>query len=101
MSGRWKIIPKLEGWDRNAWPIPKFGRVDLIDHEAWRVTLNEKLDTEFEERVSINEILTLPYDVSSGARAVELGLTSLIKTEMKGNVERMLILRNKLYGRRA
>lgn len=88
MSGRWTIIPKLEEWDRNAWPIPNFGRVDVINHkEAWRVTLNEKLDTEFEERVNIDEILTLPYDVSSGARAVELKLTRLIKTKTKSTVE--------------
>ena len=81
LAHRWPVLPVLEGWKREEWSIPLFGRVDMMDEtDTVRVTLDENLISFSEVSVPVSEIMDTPPHGLDGAGAVEIHLTRLIAT---------------------
>jgi hypothetical protein len=78
-NGRWTVIG-AETWDRNAWPLPLFARMDAVSGECYVVKYDEgDLCTEVSIRPgSSEECAVLPRDLLSGYKAVEIKLDRLL-----------------------
>jgi hypothetical protein len=77
IEGTWQILGRREGWRRERWPAPPFGRVNEVDNAAWKVWYSEEDLTTIleEEECEIEEAAELPPDSLLGAGAVEIVLT--------------------------
>jgi Immunity protein 26 len=79
IKGHWPTLGKLEDWRPEDWPIPEFGRRDLIGGSFRVVYSAEDLRAPVrEEPISEDECDKLPRDALSGAGAVERVLTELL-----------------------
>jgi hypothetical protein len=81
VMGQWIVLGRSQGWAADDWPMPAFGRRDLV-HGPLRVEY-EPGDLRGPARelpVSESELAALPRDALSGAGAVELVLTDLLAT---------------------
>ncbi|MFN8444522.1 MAG: immunity 26/phosphotriesterase HocA family protein [Caldilineaceae bacterium] len=82
-TGKWPLIMNGLPFDRDDWPVPKFGRIDIIDREwGWLVEYPNKgkwsnLPLQ-ETRVKSIELMGLPRDRMSGSRAIEVKLDDLL-----------------------
>jgi hypothetical protein len=73
INGEWPVIHQTDDWRRDQWPMPAFGRVDLVDprigyRSIYRDDSIEGLVTE--TRVTAEEARSLPYDCSYGYLAL-------------------------------
>lgn len=81
LAHRWPVLPVFEGWKREEWPIPLFGRMDILNEtDAVQVKLHEDLIDSIQKSVPVSEIMDLPVHSGYGAGAVEIHLTRLIAT---------------------
>jgi hypothetical protein len=91
VEGNWPIVGKSEGWNREEWPMPLFGRFVEIDGKAWRVEYKDDDPNSIprETRISVDESEKLPSNSLLGAGAVEIRLTKLLSdspaTSSRGN----------------
>ena len=79
-NGEWRIIGHSQ-WNRESWPMPRFGRVDTASGErAWCVEYSEDDPNHVirETTCSVPEAKQLPRDSLLGAGAVEIRLTQLL-----------------------
>jgi hypothetical protein len=87
IEGRWHLVKTTREFDRAQWPVPNFGRIDLINLQVGRVVeydqdVNGLLDLPIRESVRpAEEVADLPEDGVWGARAVELALNRLLSSE--------------------
>ncbi|MFN8440420.1 MAG: immunity 26/phosphotriesterase HocA family protein [Caldilineaceae bacterium] len=78
-SGHWPLISVGFAFIREEWPVPRFGRVDIIEKEwGWLVEYpdSDKWNNNpiSETRVPVNELVGLPRDSLFDSRAVEIKL---------------------------
>jgi hypothetical protein len=78
--GRWPIIGALPDWRREAWPMPAFGRDELLSDRLWRV---EYADDDPNSRprefaITRGEFEQLPKDGLAGYGFIEERLTGLL-----------------------
>lgn len=80
-EGRWPLIVIDRPFNREDWPVPRFGRVDMFDH-AWITEYSQDDDGRAlyvtEKRASMTEISDLPEDGTASAGYVEVKLAMLI-----------------------
>ena len=77
LKGRWPVLGRLTAWDRTAWPLPEFGRIDALEERlGFRVRYSEQTLSEVTcTPTSAAEIRHLPQAAMYGDRAVEIRLT--------------------------
>ena len=77
LQDRWPILGHDDGWQREAWPMPPFGRHLEIDGKAWRVEYqnDDPNSVPRETWISMEEFRRLPDNGLLGAGAVESRLT--------------------------
>jgi hypothetical protein len=84
VNGKWSIIGRIEPWEPNDWPLPKFVS-DANDPESITITEfdDETLDAKSVRTVSRNSIdwQALPIDMMMGSGSVEIKLTRLLERE--------------------
>ncbi len=82
LSGlRWPVIGKLPQWDRTVWPMPDFGRDDLLrDDVYWRVRYpgDNPNGEPYETRISKAEYDQLPEDGIEGSAYLEARLNRML-----------------------
>jgi hypothetical protein len=81
LHGKWPVICQSPQWRRDAWPLPEFGRFELMDHTvAYRTAYDENDLSQFtsETRVSPEEAHCLPDDCLHGYLALESHLNALL-----------------------
>jgi hypothetical protein len=80
IGGRWPIIGPLPNWNTASWPVPIFGRIDVLSGKrAWRVRYDDRdLKWLSDEEVEVDEARTLPRDRLMGAGAVETWLARVL-----------------------
>jgi len=80
IEGRWPVIAPLPRWDPARWPVPDFGRIDVVTGKrAWRVRYQDpSLKWLSDEACDIGEARALPRDGLMGAGAVEKWLSHLL-----------------------
>ena len=81
VQGKWPILGKLDGWDRDEWPMPIFGRYESLTGRSLRVIYdaNDPNMVVREEVTSADELKGLPTDALFGAGALEIVLTKLLR----------------------
>jgi Immunity protein 26 len=81
IRGMWPLLGRVTGWDRSAWPTPAFGRFEELTGRAFKVIYDDTNPNRVvrEERIDPSELADLPQDGLSGAEAVEIVLTSLLR----------------------
>lgn len=81
-SGKWKLVGRIEGWDRKNWPVPRFLKTDLVSGEAYLVEIDEENPGESRSivRAPGDYPRDAPRDVLTGPEAAELQLEHLGKT---------------------
>lgn len=79
-NGAWKLICQLEDFDRFAWPMTRFARIDSVSGNVEYVTYSEEdLVTEITiERGEKHSELSLPRDGLYGYKAVEAVIRKLL-----------------------
>ncbi len=72
-EGKWIVIGPSMSWERSAWPMPIFGRMQLISGIGFQVRYaDDNPDKVLSERkCDPSEIAGLPQDGLSGSGAVE------------------------------
>jgi hypothetical protein len=79
LEGEWPIIGKHPVWDRDQWPMPDFGHVDIVSgRPVKRIYCEQTLRLLREEPATHDEICHLPKDRLAGSGAVEIRLTKLL-----------------------
>lgn len=81
--GEWPLILAERPFNREDWPVPRFGRIDMFDPECGRITEYSQDDDGralyiAETRVPVAEIASLPEAGTSGHKALEIRLSRLI-----------------------
>jgi Immunity protein 26 len=81
INGEWPLLGRTDGWDRNAWPIPEFGRFEELTGRAFKVIYDDDNPNRVlrEEQIDPGELTGLQKDGLSGAGAVERRLTRLLR----------------------
>lgn len=81
LQGEWPIIGHDPQWDRQRWPLPRFGRIALDGQWAVAVQYDEEDIGSIvkEQPISVEEAQTLPDDGLSGYGAIEIRLTKLLE----------------------
>jgi hypothetical protein len=77
----WVVIAHDPQWNRDAWPLPRFGRIAVAGDWATSVVYDEENINRVlrEVPMSVEEARLLPEDGLSGYGAVEIRLTNLLK----------------------
>jgi hypothetical protein len=77
--GTWPLLGRLTGWDRDAWPMPLFGRLPALGG-AWvvRYADDDPLRTLSETRTDEATVRGLPEDGAAGSAYVEERLDRLL-----------------------
>ncbi len=83
-EGEWPIIGRIEPWDRAAWPLPAFVRVDSINpaHSEMVVHSDDDLDLSGiieSTRCDAREMTHLPVERLCGSGSIEIQLTELLR----------------------
>jgi hypothetical protein len=80
VDDKWPILGYLDGWRRDDWPMPAFGRYIEIDEKAWRVVYqnDDPNSVPRETRISVEEAQHLPDNGLLGAGLAEIMLTRLL-----------------------
>jgi hypothetical protein len=76
-ADKWKVVGRIDPWDRNAWLLPDFCRYERHTDRFFRVRYDENLTRVLSE-VSIPDRGGLPEAVLYGAEAAEHRLTDLM-----------------------
>lgn len=72
--GDWPIIAHTE-LDHAVWPVPEFGRTDLLrDGLGFRTKYSDQVSELGEELCTVDEVRHLPYDCVHGAESLAVGL---------------------------
>jgi Immunity protein 26 len=81
VHGTWPLLGCIDGWDRSAWPMPAFGRLEEFTGRALKVIYDDNHPNKFvrTEQVPPEMLAYLPKDGLSGAGAVEIVLTGLLR----------------------
>jgi hypothetical protein len=64
LDGTWPLVGHTDRWDRGAWPIPVFGRLEELTGRAFKV-INDDGDPNRllrEERIDPSELASMPKD---------------------------------------
>lgn len=79
-NSRWKILGKLESWDKRQWPIPVFKRKDSLSGEYSKVFYNENLEETncIEVESGAVTIIDCPDDGLAGYGYVESKMKKLL-----------------------
>ena len=80
LNGEWKVIDKNTHWDRTAWPIPQFIRVDEETNTATKTTFDDNLEIISEESCDPSNANVFPEDSLMGYGFVEIRLTRLLNS---------------------
>ena len=85
VEGRWPILGLRGPWERDAWPMPDFGRREPILGLAWRdrYSPDDPADCLQETRITQEEYERLPAGALLGAGAAEVILTQLLSAERR------------------
>jgi hypothetical protein len=82
ISGKWKVIGKAAPWDRAAWPMLPFIRVDEKADTAMMTTLNDEFEIISDEPCDPSLAKAFPKDSMMGYGFVEIRLTRLLNPEV-------------------
>ena len=83
IEGLWRIIGPHPEWNAADWPVPLFGRIDIVTpSRATLVEYNERLETVRETSVASKTIENLPDDGVAGYLFVEELLDHLISNKL-------------------
>ena len=87
-TGEWPIIGHSEPWNRNAWPMPVWVRVDEISGKAWKVQYSEDDPSLIvqETPCDFKEACRFPKDRAMGSGAVEIRLTKLLASTIDSQI---------------
>lgn len=78
VNGEWRIVGDLSPWDRSAWPMPDFIRLDPMDaKKAKRIRYSDADPMVVESTKDVEAELPLPSDGMHGYGSIEIGLTKL------------------------
>lgn len=83
IEGRWPLVPSTRPFRREAWPVPKFQRIDALrPDKGWLVEYSSE-DSGVGEPIretycDAEELVGLPSDDLLGYGAVEIILTKLL-----------------------
>ena len=79
LKGEWRIIGKVEPWDRAGWRLPGFLHLDAEGDRGFVRYYDDSLGFLKEDRVAVSAIGTsVPRDGLLGYGAVEIRLTKLL-----------------------
>jgi hypothetical protein len=80
IEGRWPVLGTATDWKAECWPVPTFGRIDIVSgNRAWRVQYRDPdLKWMSDEEINVEQARTLPRDRLMGAGAVEAWLSHLL-----------------------
>ena len=79
MNGRWPVLGKVAGWDREVWPLPDFGRTADLSGRHFRVSyMGDIKSRPMEIPSSMDDIAGLPEAGTAGAGFVENRLRRLL-----------------------
>jgi len=78
LNGEWKVIGRDAPWDRTAWPLPPFIRVDEGTNTAMMTTFDDNLKIISDEPCDPSLAAVFPEDGSMGYGFVEIRLTRLL-----------------------
>ncbi len=84
LNGEWKVIEKDTQWDRTAWPMPPFIRVDEKANTAMKTTFNDNFEIISDVPCDPSLAILFPKDSSMGYGFVEIRLTRLLNTVNTG-----------------
>jgi hypothetical protein len=84
-TGRWPVIGTSETWDRAAWPMPPFVRIQLVSGIAYKVVYDQDDPGKMisETKCDPSEADSHPRDALSGGGAIETILTDKLRAEPK------------------
>jgi hypothetical protein len=75
----WPLIQSTRAWNRDHWPVPRFGHFDEYERKAWIREYDDIGRIHAREfRSTPEEIATLPRDGLAGAGAIEALLDRLL-----------------------
>ena len=80
LNGEWKVIHNDTHWDRTAWPMPAFVRLDKNACTAMQTKFNDNFEIIFNEPCDPSLANVLPEDSSMGYGYVEISLTELLRS---------------------
>ncbi len=80
LNGEWKVIEKDAQFDRTAWPIPPFIRVDEEANTAMKATFNDNFEIISDEPCDPSLAKMFPKDSLMGYGFVEIKLTRLLNS---------------------
>jgi hypothetical protein len=83
LSGEWRITDRDAQWDRDAWPMPPFVRLNEEDGIAMKAVYNDDLEILSEEPCDPSLAAEFPKDSLMGYGFVELKLTRLLGNRPK------------------
>lgn len=91
----WPIIGHSEPWDRGAWPMPTFARIDDDGKKAWKVEFAEDDPSVVIREVpcSVSVARRLPKDDAMGSGAVEIVLGQLLRKLLAGSSHKDVVKR--------
>jgi hypothetical protein len=78
VHGDWPILGPMDGWDRNAWPVPAFGRTDNKTGQCFKVIYDDKLRFVGEDMIDRSELDSLPSSELLEVTNVATALTDLL-----------------------
>ncbi|MGK3962050.1 immunity 26/phosphotriesterase HocA family protein [Sorangium sp. So ce118] len=76
----WPIVGALKDWAPADWPMSPMARIDEVAGRAWLATYDDSFDCIEETEIDVDTASRYPYDRMMGAGAVEIRLTSLIRS---------------------
>jgi Immunity protein 26 len=79
-DGKWPLIESATEWNREAWPMPTFGRFEELSGRAFAVEYrnDDPNSRPRETQIDPDDLSRYPPDGLSGAGAVEIRLTNLL-----------------------
>jgi hypothetical protein len=79
-QGKWTTFGRLDGWDRTAWPMPRFVRYEELTGRSFAVVYDPDDPNRLlrEDEISPGTAEQCPRDAMAGAGAVEIRLTRLL-----------------------
>jgi hypothetical protein len=79
-QGKWPVLGRTAGWDRNEWPMPVFIRHEELSGRSYRVFYDPHDPNRLlrEERVLVGETARGPEDGLMGAQYAEIRLSRLL-----------------------
>ncbi len=80
VQGKWPLLGRADGWDRQEWPTPVFVRYEELTGRSFRVFYDDDDPARLlrEEQVAPGEAEQAPKDGLMGAGYVEAVLTQLL-----------------------